>query len=102
MAVFRQTVGPCAYEYDGDLMTKAEGQELDWDLNGNLTGGLAVSMEYNWDNKLRYAQAGDNSIALKYDPEGNFGSVALRHLKQAASIVCPSGEGCLIGRCRCA
>jgi len=62
---------PCAYEYDGDLMVKAEGQELDWDLNGNLTGGLAVSMEYNWDNKLRYAQAGDNSIALKYDPEGN-------------------------------
>jgi len=62
---------PCDYEYDGDLMTEAEGQDLDWDLNGNLTAGISSSLIYNWDNKLQSATRGSNSIALKYDPDDN-------------------------------
>ena len=52
-------------------MIGAEGQDLDWDLNGNSTAGIASSLIYNWDNKLQSATRGSNSIALKYDPDDN-------------------------------
>ena len=62
---------PCDYEYDGDLLIAAQGQNLDWDLNGNLTASISSSLTYNWDNKLQFAIRGSNSIALKYGPDDN-------------------------------
>ena len=52
-------------------MTEAEGQDLDWDLNGNLTDGITTGMIWNWDNKLRSATAGSDSISCKYAPDGS-------------------------------
>ncbi|MDD5011556.1 MAG: hypothetical protein PHQ00_05485, partial [Phycisphaerae bacterium] len=45
-----------------------------YDLNGNMTacpkseGPALMSLEYNWDNKLRSAIVDSDSISLKYDP----------------------------------
>ena len=60
-------------------MTGATGGEnfaLGWDWNGNMistdmASGDDTTLEYNWDNKLRSATKGTDSIALKYDPMGN-------------------------------
>ena len=68
-----------AFTYIGNLMDTASGGEnfdLDWDDNGQLTlndqtTGDDTSLTWNWDNKLRSAQKGSNSISLRYDPWGN-------------------------------
>jgi len=52
-------------------MTKAGDDELVWDANGRLAETPTISFEYNADGKLRRAVIGSNSIALKYDPQGN-------------------------------
>jgi len=57
--------------FDSDIMTKAGGDSLVWDANGRLAATPTVSFEYNGDGKLRKATIGSNSIALKYDPQGN-------------------------------
>ncbi len=58
--------------FDSDIMTKAYGESLDWDENGQLTTGLSsITFAYNWDGKLRGATIGSDSISLKYDPMGN-------------------------------
>jgi len=59
------------FEYTGDLMTDIGDDELDWDLNGQLTESVTALLEYNWSGKLRSATAGADSISLKYDPLGN-------------------------------
>ena len=54
--------------------TGGEHFTLNYDNNGNMKN-LPVndtnSLVYNWDNKLRSAQKGSNTISLKYDPAGN-------------------------------
>jgi len=40
-------------------------------LNGNLYDGISTDMNWNWDNKLRSAAAGADTINLKYNPEDN-------------------------------
>jgi len=48
--------------------------DLDYDDNGNMISSIdnpASSYEYNWDNKLRSAAKGSDSISLKYDSLGN-------------------------------
>ncbi|MBN1796533.1 MAG: PKD domain-containing protein, partial [Sedimentisphaerales bacterium] len=58
--------------FDSDEMTKAGNTSLDWDKNGNLVDGLSsISFEWNWENKLRKATIGSDTIELKYDPMGN-------------------------------
>jgi RHS repeat-associated protein len=65
--------------FRGDLMTSASSTNGGdnfasiWNNNGNLTSvsAPAKSLVYNWDNKLRSATNGPNSISLKYDPMGN-------------------------------
>jgi len=59
------------FEYTGDRMTDIGDDELDWDLNGQLTESVTALLEYNWSGKLRSATAGADSISLKYDPLGN-------------------------------
>ncbi|MHB9071736.1 MAG: LamG-like jellyroll fold domain-containing protein [Sedimentisphaerales bacterium] len=59
------------YQYDGDLMTDAGNDELDWDENGRLVATPTIDFEYNWDGKLRSAVIGANSVNIKYDPMGN-------------------------------
>lgn len=70
------------YTYDGDLMDAASSSTggdnftLGWDENGNMTltdqtSGDDTTLEYNFDNKLRHAQKGADTIDLKYDPMGN-------------------------------
>ena len=45
---------PCeSAGYDGDIMTSFDGNNLDWDLNGNLTDGITQTMIWNWGKKLR-------------------------------------------------
>ncbi|MCE5341361.1 MAG: RHS repeat-associated core domain-containing protein [Planctomycetaceae bacterium] len=49
---------------------------LPYDENGNQTAApkdasTSMTLEYNWDNKLRSAVAGANTIDIKYDPAGN-------------------------------
>ncbi len=54
-------------------MTQVGSANVNWDKNGdmNLFSAPARSFVYNWDNKLRSAANGPNSISLKYDPMGN-------------------------------
>ncbi|MBN1787656.1 MAG: RHS repeat-associated core domain-containing protein, partial [Sedimentisphaerales bacterium] len=57
-------------------MTTIDGLTLTYDKNGNLTAGLKdastpVTLEYNWDNKLRHAEVGSDYIDIRYDPAGN-------------------------------
>jgi RHS repeat-associated protein len=65
------------FSYSGNQMASATGGEaftLDYDKNGNLElfdSSSDTTMEYNWDNKLKSATKGAESIALKYDPLGN-------------------------------
>jgi len=59
-----------SFSYAGNKMAGASGGEsfsLDYDLNGNLTSNesQATSYEYNWDNKLRSAQKGSNTMSLR-------------------------------------
>jgi RHS repeat-associated protein len=65
------------FTYSGNQMNMATGGEsftLNWDNNGNMKN-LPVNdtnaLVYNWDNKLRSAQKGSNTISLKYDLSGN-------------------------------
>ncbi len=49
-------------------MASASGGEnfvLDWDLNGRLTQGVQTAVEYNWDDRLRWAQSGSGWIQVK-------------------------------------
>jgi len=39
--------------------------------NCNIATGIDAGIVYNWDNKLRSAALGSDSIAVKYDPSGN-------------------------------
>ncbi len=64
------------FTYDGHQLTGSTGDEsftLDYDENGNMTeNASAKDLEYNWDNKLRCAKDGGNTLlALRYDPAGN-------------------------------
>lgn len=62
------------FTYQGDQMTSAIGGEnftLDWDLNGNMILRALTTIDYNWDNRLRSAQTGTNSISVQYDADGN-------------------------------
>ena len=65
------------YGFVGDLMDSASGGDnfnLEWDWNGNLTKKdetADTNLIYNWDNKLRSAAYGPNTISIKYDPMGN-------------------------------
>ena len=36
--------------------------ELGYDLNGNMVAGPVADMEYNWDNKVRSATMGNDSV----------------------------------------
>ncbi len=63
---------------DSDIMASATGDgafTLSNDLNGNTTklptSNANDTIEYNWDNKLRSASKGPDSITVKYDPMGN-------------------------------
>ncbi len=63
---------------DSDIMASATGDgafTLSSDLNGNTTklptSSANDTIEYNWDNKLRSASKGSDSITVKYDPMGN-------------------------------
>ncbi|MBN1787343.1 MAG: RHS repeat-associated core domain-containing protein, partial [Sedimentisphaerales bacterium] len=70
-----------SFDYTGNEMTTIDGLTLTYDENGNLTAGLKdastpVTLEYNWDNKLRKAiveqgTANEETIELRYDPAGN-------------------------------
>ncbi len=54
--------------------TGADVWSLAKDGNGNitkLTGSPDSSVVYNYDNKLKYANKGSDSISVKYDPMGN-------------------------------
>jgi RHS repeat-associated protein len=82
------------YTFAGDLMASANASNcygpvtgdkftLDWDDNGNLTlkdnqsspcipePADDTALAYNWDNKLRSATQGPNTLSVKYDPAGN-------------------------------
>jgi RHS repeat-associated protein len=63
---------------DSDIMAGATGDgafTLSNDENGNTTKLPTASandvVEYNWDNRMRSASKGSDSIAVKYDPMGN-------------------------------
>ena len=58
------------YQYDGDHITSAGGQTLDYDLNGNQTQGLQVDIEYTWDNRVRQITLGSTTLSYKYDDMG--------------------------------
>jgi len=60
-----------SFSYDGHLMKDADGNTLDYDENGNMKTGVSATLVYNWDNKLRSAEKGSDSISLKYDPSGS-------------------------------
>ncbi len=65
------------YGFNGDILTGATGADiwsLDNDANGNitsLTGSPNSTVTYNYDNKLKYANMGSDTISVKYDPMGN-------------------------------
>jgi len=59
------------FDYYGHRMIDANGVTLTWDENGNMKTGVSTSLAYNWDSRLRSGQKGNDSIALKYDPDGN-------------------------------
>ena len=52
-------------------MTKIGTDSLSWNLNGNLDNSVTASFTYDWDNKLRFAQSGSNTIEIRYDVRGN-------------------------------
>ena len=61
-----------------DIMAGGTGEgafALGNDLNGNTTklptSGANDTIKYNWDNRMRSASKGSDSIAVKYDPMGN-------------------------------
>jgi RHS repeat-associated protein len=68
-----------AYVTNGDIMSGATGNNnpftLTNDNNGNITKLPTTSandtVSWNYDNKLKSAQKGTASIAVKYDPMGN-------------------------------
>ncbi|MFA5293666.1 MAG: hypothetical protein WC496_11635 [Phycisphaerae bacterium] len=66
---------PDSFSYLGNEMTALNSNNISYDENGNLkteNSGLSTqNYEYNWDNKLRSAAIGANSISIKYDPAGN-------------------------------
>jgi RHS repeat-associated protein len=57
--------------FDSDIMTKADGNSLVWNENGQLAETPTISFEYNWDGRLSSAVFDGNSIDIKYDPRGN-------------------------------
>ncbi len=65
------------YGFNGDILTGATGADiwsLDNDANGNITslaGSPNSTVTYNYDNKLKYASKGSDTISVKYDPMGN-------------------------------
>ena len=59
------------FSYEGDLLTQVGPNEVGHDLNGNLVAGPAADYIYNHDNKLRSATAGNDSLTVHYDPDGN-------------------------------
>ena len=63
---------------DCDLLTGATGGDIfsmGHDDNGNMLNlpnlNATNSLEYNWDNKLRFASNASNTVHVKYDPDGN-------------------------------
>ena len=67
---------PTSFTYFGNEMLTAGGISLSYDENGNMTAApkdalTSMTLEYNWDNKLRKATIGSDSISLRYDPSGN-------------------------------
>jgi RHS repeat-associated protein len=65
-----------SFTYTGNEMATAGTSSLYYDLNGNQTiapkdASTSMTLEYNWENKLRSAVASANSISIKYDPTGN-------------------------------
>ena len=60
------------FNYNGNRMITADGNNLSYDENGQLTAGLDTSLVWNWDNKLRRFKDGEYvKQSLKYDPAGN-------------------------------
>ena len=59
------------FDYNGLEMTNADGNNLAYDENGQLTTGISKSFEWNWDGKLKQATIGGTTVTLKYDPMGN-------------------------------
>jgi len=62
--------------FNGDLLTTFDPDDagptaLTWDGNGNMLNTMVASLAWNCDNRLRSATAGANTLALKYDPDGN-------------------------------
>ena len=57
--------------YNNAFLTEANQVELGYDLNGNMVAGPVADMEYNWDNKVRSATVGGDSLSFRYDPDGN-------------------------------
>lgn len=63
---------PTVYTYNGNEMATAGPNSLSYDLNGNMiTDPNSATFVYNYDNKLRSASKGSETISLKYDPSGN-------------------------------
>ena len=52
---------PTNYTYTGDLMTKADNDDITWDLNGNMETGLTADITWDWDNRLRSADVGSTT-----------------------------------------
>lgn len=48
--------------YNNAFLTEANQVELGYDLNGNMVAGPVADMEYNWDNKVRSATMGNDSV----------------------------------------
>ncbi len=64
------------YGYTGERLTGATNAEIfsvTWDENGDIdsAGHTGWDYEFNWDNKLRKATKGSDTIEIKYDPQGN-------------------------------
>jgi RHS repeat-associated protein len=58
--------------FDSDIMTKAGDDNLTWNLNGQLADKPTISLEYDWESRLRKALLGgtDRRIEAKYTPDG--------------------------------
>lgn len=50
-----------------DLLAQVDSNGIDHDGNGNMVASITAEMEYNWKNNLRSGEAGDDSMAVKYD-----------------------------------
>ena len=61
------------FDGPGDLTeVDGAGRLILWNANGAVSAiGYDTNFVYNWDNKLRHAEAQYNTIDLKYDPMGN-------------------------------